>query len=57
MKNEAVYVYFTHPQRATTPGQICVLYDGEICMGGGEISECGPNYEEMNLPSPDIVYE
>lgn len=52
-----MYVYFAHPQRAATPGQICVLYDGEICMGGGAISETGPNYEEMKLITPKTFYE
>jgi tRNA-specific 2-thiouridylase len=28
---------FNHPQRAVTPGQSVVLYDGENCLGGGII--------------------
>jgi tRNA-specific 2-thiouridylase len=31
-------VDFAAPQRAVTPGQSVVLYDAEVCLGGGIIS-------------------
>ncbi len=36
---------FTRPQRAVTPGQSVVLYDGDLCLGGGVI-QCS------NAPAP-----
>jgi len=32
-------VTFGEPQRAVTLGQWCVLYVGDVCLGGGEITE------------------
>jgi tRNA-specific 2-thiouridylase len=32
-------VVFDEPQRALTPGQAVVLYDGDLVLGGGTIRE------------------
>jgi tRNA-specific 2-thiouridylase len=34
---DRVEVRFDVPQRAVTPGQAVVFYDGEVCLGGGSI--------------------
>ena len=36
--NGAFHLDFAQPQWAVTPGQSAVLYDGEVCLGGGVIS-------------------
>ncbi len=35
-KNRCV-VHFDRPQKAVTPGQFVVFYDGQVCLGGGII--------------------
>jgi tRNA-uridine 2-sulfurtransferase len=34
----ALHLEFKEPQWAVTPGQSAVLYDGEVCLGGGVIA-------------------
>jgi len=38
VSDKALAVDFSHPQRAVTPGQSVVLYDGEVCLGGAVIA-------------------
>jgi tRNA-specific 2-thiouridylase len=37
--NGRVEVAFDQPQRAVTPGQSVVFYQGEVCLGGGIIDQ------------------
>jgi tRNA-specific 2-thiouridylase len=41
-----ITLHFTEPQWAVTPGQSAVLYDGEVCLGGGVITT-----EAANAPA------
>lgn len=36
---DKMHVFFEHAQRAVTPGQYVVLYDGMRCLGGGVIEQ------------------
>lgn len=38
-------IYFHKGQRAITPGQAVVLYDGDICIGGGTIDRVIKKWE------------
>jgi len=45
LDGDTLYLDFEDAQRAVTPGQSVVLYDGETCLGGGIIDWC-------NAPGP-----
>ena len=36
-KKSGIFVRFHEPQKAVAPGQILVLYDNDVCLGGGTI--------------------
>jgi tRNA-uridine 2-sulfurtransferase len=40
-ENGFLTILFHEPQRAVTPGQSAVLYDGDTVLGGGIIAEVG----------------
>jgi tRNA-uridine 2-sulfurtransferase len=38
LEEDTLELAFNSPQWAVTPGQSVVLYDGEVCLGGGIIN-------------------
>lgn len=46
LENNQIKIIYDEPVKAVTPGQVAVLYDGEICLGGGIISSIEPLEEK-----------
>ncbi|PTR33048.1 tRNA (5-methylaminomethyl-2-thiouridylate)-methyltransferase [Luteibacter sp. OK325] len=44
LRDGTLHVSFDEPQRAVTPGQSVVLYDGEVCLGGAVIDATDAPY-------------
>ncbi len=47
---DRIALRFDEPQWAVTPGQSAVLYDGEVCLGGGVIEATLPLVTAHDLP-------
>ncbi|PAV28950.1 tRNA 2-thiouridine(34) synthase MnmA [Virgibacillus profundi] len=48
LENGKVNVVFADRERAITPGQAVVFYDGEVCLGGGTIDEIIKNDQALD---------
>ncbi|MGO1072827.1 tRNA 2-thiouridine(34) synthase MnmA [Lysobacter sp. CA199] len=48
-------VHFDQPQRAVTPGQSLVLYDGEVCLGGAVIAATDAPVPGSTLSTPSLL--
>ncbi len=45
--HQEIKVQFKSPERAPTPGQYVVLYQGDVCLGGGVIHHVGKSLFEI----------
>lgn len=45
LEDGTAQVDFDQPQKAVTPGQAVVFYDGEICLGGGTIDQVQKSWD------------
>ncbi len=48
---------FDQPQWAVTPGQSAVLYDGEVCLGGGVIGSSNVQNHTASLSPPKPAHQ
>jgi tRNA-uridine 2-sulfurtransferase len=56
LENDRAHVRLHDPQRAVTPGQAAVIYDGDLVLGGGWICRaCHPERSEAESKDPAMV--
>ena len=48
LKNGEAHIVFHEQERAITPGQAVVFYDGDVCLGGGTIDEIIKNKQQLD---------
>ena len=48
-------VLFARPQRAVTPGQSLVLYNGDVCLGGAVIAATDAPLEQRDTGLGDVI--
>ena len=47
ISDDKILVKYKDGVKSVTPGQACVFYDGEVCLGGGIIKEVRKNNEKL----------
>jgi tRNA-specific 2-thiouridylase len=52
LENGRAHIHLHEPQRAVTPGQAAVFYDGDLVLGGGWISR---SQAPGRLPAPELT--
>jgi tRNA-specific 2-thiouridylase len=58
LENNRARIRLHEPQRAVTPGQAAVIYDGDVVLGGGWIcrrTACHPERSEAQSKDPAMV--
>jgi tRNA-specific 2-thiouridylase len=57
LENDRAHVRLHDPQRAVTPGQAAVMYDGDVVLGGGWICrrECHSERSDAKSNEPAVV--
>jgi len=55
IEGDKVSVIFDRPQRAITLRQSIVFYLGDLCLGGGIITEVSPSYHELGKALPEVL--
>jgi tRNA-specific 2-thiouridylase len=53
LRDGRLEVVFDEPQRAVTPGQSVVFYDGEACLGGAVIAATDAPFGGLPPVSPE----